>query len=823
MPRRSEPRGAEGILSRVAAGLGCSVTPQEALAGFLSTLPESIPGLNAWLFHLQGGGRPGDGAWVPGSEAPPFPASVALDPRSAVRAAAHSSPVVEITAAAPQAAFAEAPYLKRLGGSWWFLAVRGPAPDGVLVLHHQDGAGVREAFDEILLAAGLLQPILALISGRGELERRVGARTSELELFYETSRALAFAKTTGEVAAVLAENLTRQIDLSLLGLLALRPERVELFLEAEGAPSPSSLRQFRRSMLREASSTVGDRLGRLTVRISRRAASAASVIAPDRGTPVHVQLSARGRFLGLLSVLPEGPPLDETRLRLIYTVASQAALTLDRVRTVEQAGIQMVQAVLDSMSEGVILLDRRLRVILANPAAGALVEEIRGKPLPQKLRSLGKVQTASVMEVVASGGTPPPYEITLAESEKFFQMTASPVTGLKGALEGLVLVVSDVTQQRRLLDQLAQSEKLSSLGVMISGFAHELNNPLASIMGYAQLLAERDLVHDVQRKVTAINNEASRCHRIVENLLRFARKQSSERRVVDLNSVVGSVLQLMGYQLQSDGIIVDVDLDRNMMPLIGDFHALQQVLVNILHNAQQAMKEKGGGGLLTIVTKCDGRTCAAEVTDTGPGISPENLKKIFDPFFSTKRVGQGTGLGLSIAYGTVHDHGGTIVARSRPGAGTTFVLEFPASRAALEIHEPAHAPEPRAERPAAGKRILVVEDEGSLAEMMCEALSAEGHHVDAAANGVRAREMLREARYDLIISDIKMPSMGGRELYDTVLQMDPDLARRIIFSTGDSVSAETHAFFQKVGNPYLTKPFNLNDLFRLVHRTLQHS
>src|SRR5260221_7980724 len=198
-------------------------------------------------------------------------------------------------------------------------------------------------------------------------------------------------------------------------------------------------------------------------------------------------------------------------------------------------------------------------------------------------------------------------------------------------------------------------------------------------MGCAQLPGERDWVNDVRRRVAATNNEASRCHRIVDNLLRFARKQGSERRPVDLNSVVGSVLQLMGYQLQSDGIIVDADLDRNMVSIFGDFHALQQVLVNIINNAQHAMNERGGGGLLTIATRCDGRACMIEVTDSGPGISPDNLKRIFDPFFSTKRVGQGTGLGLSIAYGTVKDHGGTIHARSRPGSGATFMMEFPAS------------------------------------------------------------------------------------------------------------------------------------------------
>jgi two-component system NtrC family sensor kinase len=823
MPRRSETRGADEILSRVAAGFARSTSTDEALSDFNSALTDSLPGVKAWIFHLSEDRERFGGSWISGEQPPPFLPSVALDPRSAMIAVTLNPSVMEFPQDNAGPAFAEAPYLKRRGGCWWYIPVTDRAPAGILVLNHKERAAVGENLEEIRRCCGLLYPYLALLSSRSELESRIGARTSELELFYETSRALAFTKSTDEVAAVLADNLGEHLDLDVLGLLTLRPERSELYIEAAGSPSSSALRAVRRSMLTEAASAGGRRPGRLAVRVNRRSSAHSLVAAAAPDDLIHVHLSVQGRFLGLVSVHAERLPLDESRLRLLYTVASQAALTLDRMATVEEVSFIRIQSVLSSMSEGVILLDRRCRVVMSNPAAETLAIEIHGKPLPKKLRRIGRIPISSVMEILASGSMPPPYEVAQADPERYYQITASPVNGLKGTLDGLVLVISDVTQQRRLQDQLAQSEKLSSLGVMISGFAHELNNPLASIMGYAQLLAERDLVHDVQKKVAAINNEASRCHRIVDNLLRFARKQGSERRPVDLNSVVGSVLQLMGYQLQSDGIIVDVDLDRNMRSLVGDFHALQQVLVNIINNAQHAMTESGGGGLLTIVTRCDGRVCAVEVTDNGPGISPENLKKIFDPFFSTKRVGKGTGLGLSIAYGTVKDHGGTILARSRPGGGSTFVMEFPASEGVAEVREPLAAAETAVERSIPGKRILVVEDEISLADMMCEALAAEGHHVDAAANGFTAKEMLLSARYDLIISDIKMPNMGGRELYDAVFQMDPALARRIIFSTGDSVSAETHAFFQKVGNPYLTKPFNLNDLFRLIQRTLQSS
>ncbi|MBI3450883.1 MAG: response regulator [Acidobacteria bacterium] len=820
MPPQSEPRGADSLILKLAAVLASS-PPEHAASALAASLEEAVPGLRAFLLAFRSDARRLEFEWA--ASPPPFPAPSPADGRSAAVAALRGAGPLEIAPGAP-AIYSESAYLGRSGLWWWLVPPGGDSAGALLALSHADPDAVRRHLHEIRIAVGLLRPSLALVAARQDLDRRVGARRSELELFYETSRALAHAKTAEDVALVLSENLAGEIGMEALALLLTTPERAELFVETHGDASPSALRQFRRGVLREAAGAASRRPARLVVRVNqfrspRPFGLPGRAPSPD---PIHIHLSVQGRFLGLVSVQPGAAALPEAKLRLLYTIASQAALTLDRVAKVEAAGVLKIQAVLDSMTEGVVLLDRRLNVSVANPAARALLRDIQGRPLGKRLRRLGAIDIASLMESVAGGSAPIPQEIAVAETEKFYQVSAAPVAGLRGAPEGIVLVLSDVTKQRRLLDQLAQSEKLSSLGVMISGFAHELNNPLASITGFAQLLAERNLVADVQKKITAINSEAKRCHRIVENLLRFARKQPSERRPVDLNSVLGSVLQLMGYQLQSDGIIVDVDLDRNMVPLVGDFHALQQVFVNIIHNARQAMKQKGGGGLLTIVTRSTGQTCSAEITDTGPGIPAESLRKIFDPFFSTKPVGEGTGLGLSIAYGTVQEHGGTIHARSRVGSGTTFVIEIPAGAPVAEAQPPAHAEAIEA-GPIPSRRILVVEDELSLADMMCEALSAEGHHVESAADGNAAREMLSGARYDLIISDMKMPTMGGRELYDTVLEMDPDLARRIIFSTGDSVSAETQAFFQKIGNPYLTKPFNLSDLYRLVHKTLRGS
>jgi len=821
MQRPRESSTADGILARTAAALSGCAYEESAFLSFLAALGSAIPGLRGWILRAAEEG----GVWLLSPEPPPFPQGALAEPRSAAAAALQGASVIEISPEARGETWAEAPYLRRIGGSWWFIPVSSPSAAGVLVLFHQEAAALRGLLHRISLAARLLRPHIELAAARSGVERQVEERTSELALFYETSRSLALAKTADDIATVLADHLGEALGLDLLGLLAFRAERHELFVEAGGEGSPAALRQFRRAMMREAATILGVGAGRVTVRVNRGGATmgGGAPARNDAGAMVHVPLQAQGRAIGLLSAQVSSPPLQELRTRLLYTISSQAALTLDRIRTMEEAGLLKMKAVLDSMSEGVLLLDRRLRVVLANPAARQLAGEIEGRPLPARLRRLGGADLAALIKALAGGTAPPPSEILLEEPQKVFHMSASPVRGLKGAFEGAVLMISDVTIQRVMQEQLAQSEKLSSLGVMISGFAHELNNPLASIMGYAQLLGERPLEGDVHRKVAAINSEASRCQRIVENLLRFARKQAPERRPVDLNSVIGAVVQLLGYQLQVDGIALDVDLEPNMMPILGDFHALQQVFVNLVQNAHHAMKQRGGRGMLRIVTRCDGLTGRAEVSDTGIGIAPENLKRIFDPFFSTKTVGQGTGLGLSIAYGTIKEHGGTIHARSRLSRGTTFTVDLPAIAA---VEEAAAAPEMAdavPQRPLPGKRILVVEDEGSLAEMMCEALSAEGHHVDSAADGDTAWRMIVNDRYDLIISDIKMPNMGGRELYDAVLRTDPELARHIIFSTGDSVSSDTQAFFERIGNPHLTKPFNLSDLYRVVQKTLQHS
>jgi CheY-like chemotaxis protein len=252
------------------------------------------------------------------------------------------------------------------------------------------------------------------------------------------------------------------------------------------------------------------------------------------------------------------------------------------------------------------------------------------------------------------------------------------------------------------------------------------------------------------------------------------------------------------------------------------------VLFNIVQNAQHAMSGRGSGRI-AVRTRGNERIVRVEISDDGPGIPAEYLKRVFDPFFTTKEVGKGTGLGLSLAYSTVKEHGGSMRVESAPGRGAVFTIELPAQDGGAGARadeasgvetQPGGGGDGMPPVKERGSRILVVEDEKPLADVMVEILQAYGHVIDTAGDGVTAWSMIQARDYDLIITDLKMPNMGGREFYARVAKAKPELARRIIFSTGDTASSETRAFFKEVDNPCLKKPFNLAELVRLVDSAL---
>lgn len=391
------------------------------------------------------------------------------------------------------------------------------------------------------------------------------------------------------------------------------------------------------------------------------------------------------------------------------------------------------------------------------------------------------------------------------------------------SVEALVRDVSERKksddQSRDVYQQILQSEKMAALGQTVSGVAHELNNPLATIISWAERLSERSLDDTARRGISVIMGEAERAARIVRNLLTVARKRQTTRGMIDLNAVVTETLALREHE-RPNAITVAAELTPGLPSLFADRHQIQQVLLNLATNAEQAMLATHGRGTLTVRTSADANREAVvlEVADDGPGIAPDVRTRIFDPFFTTKPTGKGTGLGLTVAYAIVQEHGGRIRVESRASGGATFVVEIPVSVA--EVATPVARPAMPPMDAVRGASVLLVEDERALAEAVAEALTDAGLRVDMAADGQAALSLMRNAEYDLVVCDLKMPRVDGMTLYRTLSESTRGRAPKVIFMTGDVAGTEAERFLDATGCPWLAKPFRLADLLRTVREVL---
>jgi signal transduction histidine kinase len=388
-------------------------------------------------------------------------------------------------------------------------------------------------------------------------------------------------------------------------------------------------------------------------------------------------------------------------------------------------------------------------------------------------------------------------------------------------------VLRDVSDRKKLQDQardlyvqLSQAEKMASLGQTMSGVAHELNNPLATILACAERLAGRRLDEPTRKDLDAIHNAAERAARIVRNLQTFARKRHTTRTTVDVNQVVRETLALRGYEQRAANVVILDALASGLPPVFADPHQIQQIVLNLVVNAEQAMLDARGRGTLILRSWQDPSRDAVvlEVNDDGPGVPADAQLKIFDPFFTTKAVGKGTGLGLTVAYAIAQEHGGRISVGSLEGRGASFFLELPVSGAHVRLQDP--APASALPDVPKGTRVLVIEDEQALGDAVAAALSDEGFKADRAADGEEALAKVRERHYDVIICDLKMPKVDGIRFFAEVSAKMPHIARRLIFVTGDVAGTEAERFLEESGCRWVPKPFRLRDLVRLARETL---
>ena len=426
---------------------------------------------------------------------------------------------------------------------------------------------------------------------------------------------------------------------------------------------------------------------------------------------------------------------------------------------------------------------------------------------------------------------------------RVLERAARPIEDASGRRLGHVEIYRDLTAQRLLHSKLLQTEKLAALGQMVTGIAHELSSPLTSILGYAQrLLLRRDAAGNPE-EAAQILQEAERASTILRQLLVTARESGPGRGKVALNEVVSRALELQKFSLAAEKIHVELVLDPHLPFVHGDAGQLQQVLMNLVGNARQAIEQQGRGGFIRLSTKqTAGRRVILEVADDGAGI-PESIRaRIFDPFFTTKPAGIGTGLGLSIVLGIVREHGGQVRVASPPGGGATFTLEFPAATeetrpTGLPAAGPGLQPErlplremyPAApagtlrtsSRASAPKgRVLVVEDEPTVARLIGDVLEDDGFRVDLLFDSPEALKRVAKENYDLVICDMKMPRLDGQRFYNTLTRTGNPLREKFLFVTGDVIAAQTHEFLERNRLPHLTKPFRIEELIEKVNLVL---
>lgn len=340
------------------------------------------------------------------------------------------------------------------------------------------------------------------------------------------------------------------------------------------------------------------------------------------------------------------------------------------------------QTTFDSIVDPISIHDRDFRLVRVNQAFADLFqmrpEELIGKTCYGLLHATDTPVPSCPYEKTIQARTPITSEFFEPNLQRHLEVSASPIFNQLGEVTGCVHVTRDITERKKMDEQLILTDRLASIGQLASGIAHELNNPLTGVIGFSELLLEKDVPDDIKKDLIIINKEAKRTAGIVRGLLTFARKQETEKTPVNISNIVQEVLQLRSYEHRVNNIEVIVCFAPNLPEIMGSGAQLQQVFINLIINAEQAMLEAHGKGTLTVATTVSGKMVQISFTDDGPGISPENMRRLFTPFFTTKEVGKGTGLGLSICHGIVTEHGGRIYAESKLGKGATFIVELPA-------------------------------------------------------------------------------------------------------------------------------------------------
>ena len=373
----------------------------------------------------------------------------------------------------------------------------------------------------------------------------------------------------------------------------------------------------------------------------------------------------------------------------------------------------------------------------------------------------------------------------------------------------------DVTEWKRLQKQVFEANRLKALGEAVAGIAHEINNPLAAIMGVSQLVLRRELDPSLRAELDTVLAQAKRAAEVVANLRVFGGVARPAHDRIDIVSLLRKVLDMKADWFRATGAALSTGIGQHAIMVNGDEHQLEQVFLNVITNAQQAVSEGDRAKALRIEVSAKGGMAHLEFADDGHGIASEDLPRVFDPFFTTREVGKGSGLGLSMCHRIVHQHGGTINIDSVAGKGATVTIELPAAPSLPPLEGGGvEAVEARTR----SLRVLVVDDEPAIGGFLKRTLTDHGHTVDYASSGFEVVDRTDLDTYDLLLLDMKMPGIDGAELFDHLRHLPGDIASKVLFLTGDPANIATQEFIERTGSPVLGKPFTLEQLLDTVDR-----
>lgn len=708
-----------------------------------------------------------------------------------------------------------------------------------------------------------------------ETRRVCGAEAERLPLARHISRVVAIPmEFDGGINAVLLAGLPwRRSSLGILERLELRALLAAQVLERRNRIARERNETSQQSVLLESNEepvVIVDHQG-FVIGMSRRARQLAGE-SPEAREDAHETLRFAEVFRPreweevhrwVKSVFLEGAPGQEdtfvahlkngTALRLRCTAISDrkyCSLLLERTdvlphaREVQEVESEL-QQVLEWLDEGVVVFEeddrirakneRFLQILGLSAADGAAVQCLEDLIRRTASSAREPEKFAARWQAFAKGAGERMREELAMEGPvpQVIERSTRAIVGENGRRVGRVEVYREVSAQRMFQSRMMQTEKLAAIGQHVTAIVHELSNPLTTILVNAQRLVSEEA--DGMRATLSQNilEESERATALLRQLLVLSRESMPERRRVSLNDLVDRTMELQRLALFGSHLRLVVEKQEGLPPIEGDYSQLQQVLMNLLQNAQQAIEYSGTGGTIGVRTAFGGSRVTLEVWDDGPGISGVIQARIFDPFFTTKPPGVGTGLGLAIVRGFVRQHGGTVTLLSPPHGGARFVVELPVapavgtnddgkSAALLAGESPPPADNLILEALPAGEvpRVLVLEDEPTVASLIADVLREEGMRVDVLLDGRQAVEQAETESYDLAICDMRMPGMDGQRFYQALLQRQNPLHQHVLFVTGDLVASRTQEFLERHHLTHVAKPFRMEELSGAVHGML---